>query len=265
MSKNFQFCNNCGRNGHLFHSCKKPISSLGIICFTFHDNKLKFLLICRKDSLGYVDFLRGKYPIYNKLYIQNLLEEMTIKEKNNLLTRNFSDLWNELWGGFIGNQYLSEEKISKNKFKNMKEGVILQNNNCYNLEDLIHQTENEWVEPEWGFPKGRRNYLESDINCAIREFTEETGLTSKEFTIIKNIIPLEEIFMGSNFKSYKHKYYLAYIKNINDITLEYQKSEVSDIGWFDVSDCKKKIRPYNFERLAMFDKICKVINTYNLI
>ena len=79
MSKNFQFCNNCGRNGHLFHSCKKPISSLGIICYTFHDNKLKFLLICRKDSLGYVDFLRGKYPIYNKLYIKNLLEEMTIK------------------------------------------------------------------------------------------------------------------------------------------------------------------------------------------
>ena len=112
---------------------------------------------------------------------------------------------------------------------------------------------------------GRRNYLESDINCAIREFTEETGLTSNEFDIIKNIIPFEEIFMGSNFKSYKHKYYLAYIKDINYINLEYQKSEVSDIGWFDASECKNKIRPYNFERLAMFDKICKVINTYNLI
>ena len=86
MSKNFQFCNNCGRNGHLFHSCKKPISSLGIICFTFHDNKLKFLLICRKDTLGYVDFIRGKYPLYNKDYIQNIIDEMTLYEKKKILT-----------------------------------------------------------------------------------------------------------------------------------------------------------------------------------
>lgn len=265
MSKNFQFCNNCGRNGHLFHSCKKPISSLGIICFTYHNNVLKFLLICRKDTLGYVDFLRGKYPIYNKLYIKNLLDEMTIKEKNNLLTKSFNVLWNELWGGFVGNQYLSEEKISKNKFKNIKEGIILNNHNNYNLEDLISETQHDWTEPEWGFPKGRRNYLETDLNCAIREFTEETGLTSKEFTIIKNITPYEEIFMGSNFKSYKHKYYLAYIDDIDDIDLEYQKSEVSNIGWFNIDECKEKIRPYNFERLVMFDKICNVINTYNLI
>ena len=71
--------------------------------------------------------------------------------------------------------------------------------------------------------------------------------------------------MGSNFKSYKHKYYLAYIDDIDDIDLEYQKSEVSNIGWFNVDECKEKIRPYNFERLVMFDKICNVINTYNLI
>ena len=265
MSKNFQFCNNCGRNGHLFHSCKKPISSLGIICFTYDNNELKFLLICRKDSLGYVDFLRGKYPLYNKLYISNLLEEMTIKEKNNLLDKDFTTLWNNLWGGFIGNQYISEEKISKNKFQNIKEGILLQNNISYNLENLINETQHDWIEPEWGFPKGRRNYLESDINCAIREFTEETGLPSKSINIIKNITPYEEIFMGSNFKSYKHKYYLAYLKNINDIDLSYQKSEVSQIGWCSIDECKKKIRPYNLERLALFDKICHVIKTYNLI
>ena len=23
-------------------------------------------MICRKDSLGYVDFMRGKYPLHNK-------------------------------------------------------------------------------------------------------------------------------------------------------------------------------------------------------
>ena len=31
-------------------------------------------MICRKDSLGYVDFMRGKYPIFNKSYITNIIE-----------------------------------------------------------------------------------------------------------------------------------------------------------------------------------------------
>ena len=36
------------------------------------------LLICRKDSLGYIDFLRGKYPLYDQKYIQALVDEMTL-------------------------------------------------------------------------------------------------------------------------------------------------------------------------------------------
>ena len=31
--KSYQFCNNCGKNGHLYHCCKKPITSSGIIGF----------------------------------------------------------------------------------------------------------------------------------------------------------------------------------------------------------------------------------------
>ena len=48
--------------------------------------------------------------------------------------------------------------------------------------------------------------------------------------IIDNIIPYEEIFTGSNYKSYKHKYYLAHMKynNVNDNN--YQKSEVSKMN-----------------------------------
>ena len=63
------FCNNCGKNGHLYYQCKKPIISAGIILFKKRP-KIQFLLICRKDSLGYVDFMRGKYNIYNPSYIQ---------------------------------------------------------------------------------------------------------------------------------------------------------------------------------------------------
>ena len=112
-NKNYQFCNNCGKMGHVFHACKKPITSSGIACFKKDmQGNLEYLLICRKDTLGYVDFIRGKYPLYNVTYIQNLINEMTIEEKNKILTREFKYLWNELWGNFSGQQYTCEEKNS---------------------------------------------------------------------------------------------------------------------------------------------------------
>ena len=45
---------------------------------------------------------------------------MTITERQNLLTCDFDYLWNELWGEYIGVQYRSEEKISRDKFSSLK-------------------------------------------------------------------------------------------------------------------------------------------------
>ena len=112
--RKYMFCNNCGKQGHLFHRCKKPISSIGIIAFRKserYENKFEYLMICRKDSLGYVDFMRGKYPLHSEFYIQNIINEMTNKEKEDLLEYDFKTLWNNLWGNFVGCQYRGEEKI----------------------------------------------------------------------------------------------------------------------------------------------------------
>ena len=100
-----QFCNNCGKLGHSYNQCTKPITSLGMVTFNKTPNNIQYLLICRKDSLGYVEFMRGKYPLYNQDYIQNIINEMTVQEKANLLTKEFNVLWKELWGDYYGIQY----------------------------------------------------------------------------------------------------------------------------------------------------------------
>ena len=89
MSKTYHYCNNCGKNGHVFNQCKRPITSSGIIAFRKRINteEIEYLMICRKDSLGYIDFLRGKYPLYDKEYILTLINEMTLYEKQELLNR----------------------------------------------------------------------------------------------------------------------------------------------------------------------------------
>jgi len=139
-----------------------PIISIGVIAFRFDEkiNDFKFLMICRKDTLGFMDFMRGKYSIYNKEYILNLLKEMTVEEKNRLLTKSFDSIWSELWcNNPISQQYKNEENISREKFNTLISGIMTQNE-TYVLDELIrisNKGEN-WEEAEWGFPKGRDIY-----------------------------------------------------------------------------------------------------------
>ena len=43
------FCNNCGKHGHLFHQCKNPITSIGII--VFNNDQLNTELVWCSNSL----------------------------------------------------------------------------------------------------------------------------------------------------------------------------------------------------------------------
>jgi 8-oxo-dGTP pyrophosphatase MutT (NUDIX family) len=266
--KEYNFCNNCGKHGHLFHQCKNPITSLGIIVFNDekyredNSNDIEYLMIRRKDSLGYVDFMRGKYPLFNKRYLLNIINEMTDKEKLRLLNKDFDELWDELWGDYVGVQYRGEEKTSNEKFNSLKIGITLSHDD-YNLESLIKLSKTGWRDPEWGFAKGRRNFQEKDLNCALREFEEETGYNKNSLKLIQNLIPIEEIFSGSNYKSYKHKYYLAFLdKNVDPIA-DFQKSEVSKVKWLSYSKCVDLIRPYNLERINVLTNVNNIIKNYN--
>lgn len=249
------FCNNCGKIGHYYSNCDKPIISNGIIGFRKNEiGEFEFLMIARKDSLGYVDFMRGKYPMDDLMYLKNIVYEMTTKEKQNLLEKNFKENWNELWGK--DSSYINlngEYKHSENKFNELKKGVVIEGKTI-TLYDLINESKGDWVNPEWGFPKGRRETKESDLDCAMREFTEETGIYVNRKNIIYNLMPYEEVFIGSNFKCYKHSYFLLYIDN-NVPLNNYQKSEVSDMKWFTLKDCIKNIRNYDVDKIRMIIKI----------
>jgi 8-oxo-dGTP pyrophosphatase MutT (NUDIX family) len=262
MSKSFNFCNNCGKTGHQFHSCKHPITSVGLISFRMFNNKLQYLMIRRKHSLGFVEFMRGKYPLYNYNYLLNIFNEMSVYEKEKIRNSSFDELWNYLWGENVGIQYRGEEKTSREKYESLIIGI--ETKESYNLELLINNSEMAWIEPEWGFPKGRRNFQEKDLNCALREFEEETGYLKSNVKLVQNIIPYEEIFTGSNMKSYKHKYFLGFIDPSIKTTNTFQETEVSEVKWLNYTECIEKIRPYNLEKINILNKVNKVLQEYSL-
>ncbi len=246
-NKHKYVCNNCGIYGHLFYKCKKPIMSFGIICYRVHPetNEIQYLMIRRKDSLGFVDFLRGKYNPYNDFHLNNIIREMTKEELNDILHKDYITLWNQLWN----KTHESYDRKNMEKF----DYVVEHKRNLFHI--------SEWDEPEWGFPKGRRNLKENDYDCSIREFEEETGYKREDLIMIKNIGFFEEIFTGSNMKSYRHKYYLCkadYNKTLDESL--YQKSEIGDLKWFNYENCQTFIRSYNYEKKQMLTKINNIIN-----
>jgi ADP-ribose pyrophosphatase YjhB (NUDIX family) len=265
MNKNTTICNNCGKQGHMFHQCKLPITSYGIIVFRPSQEGLQFLMIRRKDSFGYIDFIRGKYSINNLAQLNTIIDEMSLDEKNRILTLPFEILWTEMWGE-SNIQYKSEEYSSKKKFDSIKEGILF-NDSLITLKDIVNMSKTKWRETEWEFPKGRRNQKEKDLDCALREFEEETGISKTDIKIIENVLPFEEMFIGSNHKSYKHKYFLAVMDKSNDTDNNlnnYQKTEVSKLEWKTIDNCLESIRPYNLEKKELIQNINKVLQEYRL-
>jgi len=257
------FCNNCGKIGHLFHQCKLPITSIGVICFRIVNNNIELLLIRRKDSLSFLDFMRGKYNLENHDYIKKLFNRMTKNELALISNNDFDYLWKNLWGNNINNVYKNEEKLSKIKFNKLKNGYLICNSNI-NMKKIIEESNSIYDFPEWGFPKGRRNYQEKDLNCGIREFDEETGYKKKNLIIINNLNTFEEVFIGSNYKSYKHKYFLCYIhENIPPEGI-FQTHEISKIEWVNIDDCNLYIRDYNVEKIEIINSIKNLLKTYKL-
>lgn len=234
-------CNNCGFMYHNVKQCRTPITSNGVI----HIHNRKYLMIKRRKTLGYVDFMRGRYT-KNLAYIMNLVDEMTVQEKRDLLQHDFTFLSHDMWHA------VHEEASARDKFNEMKrEGT---------LKKLIESSTTSWDTQEWGFPKGRRNSNESEVACALREYEEETGNDKHSLILLKNVLPYEEIFIGSNYKAYKHKYYIVFGEP--KVIKSFQESEVSDLQWFTFEEALEKIRPYNIERKKVLTNVHRMVQEF---
>tara|TARA_Y100000389_G_scaffold12463_1_gene11260 strand:- start:95 stop:925 length:831 start_codon:yes stop_codon:yes gene_type:complete len=256
-----QTCRNCGLNGHLYKDCPHPIMSFGIICYKIINNEVKYVMIQRKDSLSFMEFVRGKYNADDQNYLKQLIEYMTDNEKQMIMNNNFDQIWNYTWcqSPHTNFKQTKEYLDSKAKYEhNISNNYLKSLLNCKNAKSNN-------TEQEWGFPKGRKKIKEADIDCAVREFCEETQLYKDDISIDKNVIPFQEIFFGTNNVLYKHVYYIAkIIKNDAkihiDSTCMEQVREVRALKWFTYNEVLMRIKNYNVERIKIFKKAHSVIS-----
>ena len=260
-------CNNCGMIGHIYRECRNPVCSFGVIIFRNDQVEPRILMIQRRNSLCYIEFLRGKYNPKNKEYIINLFTKCSLSEKESLRSKEFEELWEDLWklSESSGKDYLKRDyENGKHRFNILKE----------NLGDLLDISEDLYDCSEWEFPKGRRNKNESNFQTAIREFTEETGYQEDDYKIFKNLQTIKEEYTSVNNVNYRHIYNIGYLCNLNkeikvDENNTLQTSEIKDVKWLTKSEALDIIRDYhNYRRKLIcdiFDLICKLNNNLNII
>ena len=253
------YCNNCGESGHVFRICPSPVISCGILFLrgTYEPMRLPVeprsvgvLMVRRKDSMSYVEFIRGKYDSRDESYIQTLIQNMTTNEQSAILNESFETLWTRMWGN-ARDLDSHEYETAKQKFESVDRRAF------------VSAAPSKFVEPEWGFPKGRRMRGETDKQCAEREFFEETNITSDAYILTDTFFT--ETFTGTNGVRYKHVYYVALMKDSKQINLKQkftpnQRREISAIAWKSLSECKQITRPHYAERKSMLTEIERTVS-----
>ena len=136
---------------------------------------------------------------------------MTDYEIGIIQDENFGFLWEHLWMDKIFKK--NSEKIKRDlekaesKFNKIKKGYLY-NNSTINIDTFISKKKTSYVEQEWGFPKGRRNYNETNYEAVIREFSEETNIPPSDIIADKGVEFVEEYRSYDNIR-YRNIYFLA--------------------------------------------------------
>ena len=249
--------------------------SYGIIVYKIINKIPYYCLICRRDSFTYSEFIRGKYQLEDIDTIKRMLIYMTEDEHKKILSNDFDTLWRTLWlldkKNPICHGYKRDFNQSRYKFDTLTKGYYTtihlgvghREKQFIKLENLISEIQSlRFQEPEWGFPKGKKNKNESPIDCAKRELLEETNITIVDQDL--SICPqYEEKFIADNSLEYSHIYYTYECSP--DTKLEYdntnihQLSEISKIEWLTYEDALSKIRKYNTEKKEVLTQIHKSI------
>eukprot|EP00798_Chlamydomonas_sp_ICE-L_P017319 gene17319-23628_t len=259
------------------------------------NRRIEYLMVQRKYSLCFVEFVRGNYMLQNRTYVLKLVSNMTNDERNMLLSGSFTHIWNTFWhteSDVIASCFVREFNKSSYLYGQLRKGYWLRTGDptgtklrLFSLSSAILDTLAAYNEPEWGFQKGRRNINESDIECAKREFMEETALDTSGILFLHNVKPVEKTFFGMNRVNYRHIYYVASIRtpidgggaisskttpgaqqqnapDSNDEDSIATRSwwygcehEIPRVEWFDDKDVRRRIRQENTTRLHMFDML----------
>ncbi|AYV86099.1 MAG: NUDIX hydrolase [Solivirus sp.] len=278
------------------------ITSYGFICRSYseEDEEYYYLIIKRRESTSYIDLLQGSYRT-SQLFL--ILKDIGEEERNRLCKYSFDALWRDFR---FASSETQEEKSVNSRFGNYDHAKERFMQIQPHLISLFNEIDSE--DPEgrgmYGFPKGRvdhvepsssgtttategetspsgspsgaapatENERESPLDCALREFREETnGVELKDYHILYKD-PICEKFVGTNNKNYASYYFLIEVDNQSPIK-QFPKEEtgirfattgeVEHIEWIPYSELSEILKEGRMELCRFANDLEEGIESFN--
>jgi len=232
------------RDNNKLYNKTPVVTSYGLICCSFpiKDEPLSVLMVRKKNTYAYLDFVRGCYSPYNNQAMIDMFSKMTADEKITIRSLAFEFIWSRAWHSVQHRRQLYFRSKARFEKSFLYDGGV----RLINLIDRSHNARDIWE-----VPKGKKEGREDDIECAVREFREETGLQKNKYTIMPHKQYRYE-FEDEGIK-YIFVYYLAILKsNINKmIPIKPETTcEITECRWMNILE----IRVMANHKLAAFLK-----------
>lgn len=229
---------------------------------TNNQNQYEVLMIKKRLTYAYIAFVKGVYNKNNENELLRLFNSMTVDEKFCIMSLNFNIMWYKSTLSIpYQNKFISKEisKFEKCKLKFEKNFL---NDNGKKLLNIIKKSKSS--KKIWEIPKGANNKNESNINAAIREFTEETNIKKNKYKLLYDIAPITYIFTDDNI-TYKYVYYIGVLlDNKYQLGLDFNTNsnimEITELKFFNINELK--LININDQLINCIKKMFKIAKPY---
>jgi ADP-ribose pyrophosphatase YjhB (NUDIX family) len=218
-------------------------NGVGMILCAKVDGEIRYGLVKRRA--GY-----GLHLILACLFRDtSCFQEISNEERNALLhicemREGYSEVFQKLWAEtMFHDKSGSEYPSALLRFMARKDYI----------RDMLLHTQPIFPFGIWGFAKGTPNTNEDDLNCALREMTEETNIRPEDVTLLS--IPKQH----ERFKRWCYTYFVA---NVN-VSVKHEiipgTSEISEVRWCSLSEALHLIPDIMEEKKALLINLHKTM------
>lgn len=200
------------------------------LCKRCNDGIIRVLMVNHRYTYAFYAFVCGKYNEFSDQAMIDLFDAMTIDEKVDILSLNFQQLWYRIWLGSV--PHVSMFLRARNRFSDR---IVADGGT--RIRDLMRRSR-RYATRVWEIPKGRKKGKgEGEMDCAIREFYEETGIPRSAYHITQGTYRLTFVDEGI---CYDTTYFIAVtgrdvVQRLNSAALE-QVGEICDMRWVSAAE-----------------------------
>ncbi len=236
-------------------NCNEPLTSVGIICiklnkeiynkfrnnlqsvsyynlndlimenidkFNEYNDMVSFLLVNRRHSLNYIDFIRGKYNINDTNGIYNIFSFMSSNEIEMIKNNEFNYLWGELWlKNAYKKKYLEEMKMASIKFLDIDDN----NEFKYEFLGIFDNSTNiwmwAWLVPE--FMYNETNIVRKLLNYGLKISSTVSSRLDNEKLYLKTQMVNGRFLLYDSFQLDLHLAISSYLAKDNIKFIYYKK------------------------------------------